>query len=83
MGRVERLIDGKRLDCYAQEEEAFGNQSLFWFSLYGITGKSVPTHWPDSELNATTPCVNMEIRHWILEFTIRMARMRSFLMHLI
>jgi hypothetical protein len=50
---MERLIDGKKLDCYAQEVEAFGNQSVYWFSLYGGNGKPTPTHWLDRELNMT------------------------------
>src|SRR5207244_2263087 len=48
---MERLIDGTMLDCYAQEDEAFGNQSLYWYSLYGVAGKPVATHWLDRELN--------------------------------
>lgn len=48
---VEQAVEGRKLDCYGQEEEAFKVTAAFWLSLYGPGGKQPATHALDVELN--------------------------------
>ncbi len=48
---VEQAVEGRELDCYGQEEEAFKATAVFWLSLYGPGGKQPPTHALDAEVN--------------------------------
>jgi hypothetical protein len=49
---IAHATDGRAIECYGFEEEAFANQLQFWTGLYGESGKPGARSRVDRALNA-------------------------------